>query len=110
MQRWGTHDVTKRQSLRWHVLIIVLAICGLTISLSTRTFRLTIPRVVTVQSNAPQAIRQHLDRDAIRWLPFSPVLTSLQAPTFDPHLAQAGPPLPAILFHESLYNRPPPVC
>ncbi len=30
------------QHLRWRVLVIVLAICGLTVSLSTRTFRLTI--------------------------------------------------------------------
>ena len=37
MQRWGTHDVTKRQSLRRHVLIVLLAICGLTISLSTHS-------------------------------------------------------------------------
>jgi hypothetical protein len=110
MQEWGKYEVSKCGSLRWRILVVVLSVFALTISLSTRTFRLTVPQVVTAQSNAPQAVRQHLDRDAVRWLPSAPVLTFLQAPTFYPHVAPAGPPLPAILFHESFYNRPPPSC
>ena len=58
---------------RWQVLVIVLAICGLTVSLATRTFRLTIPNGVTAQSADSQAMRQHMARDAAQWTP--PVLS-----------------------------------
>lgn len=91
-------------------LLIALAICGLAISLATRTFRLTIPHVVTVKSGNAQAIRQHMDRDGVHWVPPVPVLTVLEVPTFYPYVAPAGPPLAAALFDKSLYNRPPPSC
>jgi hypothetical protein len=93
---------------RWHLLIVVVAVFCLTASLATRTFRLTGPHNVTIQSNSAQAMRQHMDRDAARWVIPAPVLTTLQVPTFYPHVAPAGPPLPSILFDKSLYNRPPP--
>jgi hypothetical protein len=92
----------------WRILIIVLAICGLTISLATRTFRLTIPQGVTVSSGDAQATRQHMDRDAVRWIPPVPVVTVLEVPTFYPYVAPAGPPIATVLFDKSLYNRPPP--
>jgi len=98
------------QPSRWRVLVIVLAICGLTVSLATRTFRLTIPRGVTAQSADSYAMRQHLDRDAVQWAPPVPTLSTLQAPVFYPRVAPAGPPLPGVLFDESLSNRPPPSC
>ena len=94
----------------WRVLVVGLAICALTVSLATRTFRLTIPQTLTVQSGAAQATRQHLDRDAVKWVPPVPVFTTLQAPAFYPRFAPAGPPLPTVLFDESLSNRPPPSC
>jgi hypothetical protein len=92
----------------WHVLVVVLAILALTVSLATRTFRLTIPHAVTVYDGSAQATRQHMDRDAASWIPPVPVLTTLQAPVFYPNVAPAGPPLPKLLFEEGLYNRPPP--
>ena len=95
---------------RWHVLVIILAICGLTFSLATRTFRLTVPHTVTAQSVDSHAVRQHMDRDAAKWIPPVPVLTVLEAPVFYPRFAPAGPPLPSVLFDESLSNRPPPSC
>jgi len=90
------------------VFIIVLAICGLTFSLATRTFRLKIAHGVSVTSVDAQAMRQHMDRDATHWLPPVPVLTVLQLPTFYPYVAPAGPPLAIVLFDKNLYNRPPP--
>lgn len=96
------------QHLRWRVLVIVLAICGLTVSLATRTFRLTFPHTPTVQSGAAQAIRQHMDRDAGNWTSPVPVSTPLPLPVFYPRFAPAGPPMPSVLFDESLSNRPPP--
>jgi hypothetical protein len=89
-------------------LVIALAIVGLTCSLATRTFRLTIPHGIIVQSADAHAMRQHQDRDAVRWTP--PVLVSvvLAVPTFYPHVAPAGPPLPVLLLDNPLYTRPPP--
>jgi hypothetical protein len=95
---------------RWRVFVIVLAICGLTVSLATRTFRLRVSPSVTVASGDAQGMRQHLDRDAVRWVPPVPTFTALQLPTFYPYVAPAGPPLANVLFDKSLYNRPPPCC
>jgi hypothetical protein len=91
-------------------LLVVLAICGLTISLTTRTFHFTIPHGIAAKSESGQAVRQHLDRDGAKWVP--PVLTFgvLQVSSFYPRVAPAGPPLPTVLSDESLYNRPPPSC
>jgi hypothetical protein len=94
----------------WRVFIIILAVCGLTISLATRTFRLKIAHGVTVTSADGQAMRQHLDKDAAKWVPPVPTFTALRLPTFYPYVAPAGPPLAAVLFDKSLYNRPPPSC
>ena len=97
-----------RQRPRWYVLLIVLAICGLTVSLATRTFRLTIPHGPTAQSADSHAMRQHMNRDATQWAPPVPVLSIEQAPVSYPRVAPAGPPLPGVFFYESLSNRPPP--
>ena len=104
-QRLANH-----QHPRWRVCVMALAICGLTVSLATRTFRLTFPQTPTAQSSSAQAMRQHLDRDASTWVPPVPILTTLQAPAFYPPVAPAGPPLPSVLFDQSLSNRPPPSC
>jgi len=82
----------------------------MTLSLATRTFRLTASQSVTVQSSNAQAVRQHMDRDGVNWVPPVPVLTVLEVPTFYPYVAPAGPPLATVLFDKSLYNRPPPSC
>lgn len=104
----GNHEAWSRRRKSWCLPAILLAVAGLTCSLTTRTFRLTIPHGATVQVAAPQAMRQHLDRDAIRWVP--PVAASIQldAPTFYPRVAPAGPPLPGLVLDGPLYNRPPP--
>lgn len=103
-------DVVPGLCHRWQRFIIVLAICGLTLSLATRTFRGNIFQGVGVSSGAAQAMRQHLDRDAARIVPPVPLFTTLQLPTFYPYVAPAGPPLASVLFDKSLYNRPPPSC
>ncbi len=95
---------------KWRAFIIALAICGLTVSLATRTFRLTIRHSVTVTSRDAQAVRQHMDRDGAHWVPPVPAFTVLELPTFYPYVAPAGPPLATVLFDKSLYNRPPPSC
>ena len=99
-----------RGTSQWRILIISLAICGITVSLATRTFRLKITHGIAVSSGDTQAMRQHMDRDGAHWVPPVPVLAVLEVPTFYPYVAPAGPPLAAVLFDTSLYNRPPPSC
>ena len=99
-----------RRHMRWQLVVIILAICGMTVSLATRTFRLTIPHAVTAHSAESHAVRQHMDRDAAQWAPPVAVLDALAVPVFYPRFAPAGPPLPSVLFDQSLSNRPPPSC
>jgi hypothetical protein len=96
--------------LTWRRALVGVLMLALVVTLATRTFHLTIPHGVTVGSGAAQAMRQHLDRDAARWIPPTSVLTALRVPTFYPHVAPAGAPLGVLLLEKSLYNRPPPSC
>lgn len=95
---------------RWSLFVIFLAIFALTATLATRTSVPTDFHGTIAQSASTQATRQHLDGDAIQWVAPTPVLTALQVPSFYPRFSPAGPPLPNLLFDESLYNRPPPSC
>jgi len=92
------------------LLVIVLSVSALTASLVTRTFHLKLSHCVTAQSDSPQAMRQHLDRDATQWAAPVPNFAPLQAPTFHSRLATAGPSLPNLILDKNLYNRPPPSC
>jgi hypothetical protein len=96
--------------LTWRQALVGVLMLALVVTLATRTFHVTIPHGATVRSGAAQAMRQHLDRDAVGWIPPTSVLTALRPPTFYPHVAPAGPPLGVLLLDESLYNRPPPSC
>lgn len=87
-----------------------LLILALTVSLATRVFHITLTHGVTVQSNSPQAKRQHMDKDAARWVPPVSYYAGYGVVSFYPRMAPAGPPLPSLQFDESLYNRPPPSC
>jgi hypothetical protein len=109
-KKTGETDYESRRTVSLHKALLCTLIFSLVVTLATRTFHLTIPRGVTAQSKAAQAMRQHMDGDAAQWTPPVQILTTLQAPTFYPHVAPAGPPLGVLLLEESLYNRPPPSC
>ena len=98
----------KRVLRRWEVAVVVLAICGLTLSLATRTFRTTFSTGTIVKSISGPPVRQHMDSDAAKWVPPVSTLTVLEGPVFYPRFAPAGPPLPRLYYEESLSNRPPP--
>jgi hypothetical protein len=94
----------------WRWALIGVVMCSLVLTLATRTFGATTSISATVQSSTPQAMQQHMDRDAIGWVaPVAPIAVA-QAPTFYPRVAAAGPPLPILLLEENLNNRPPPAC
>jgi hypothetical protein len=99
----------KRVLRHWEVAIVLLAMCGLTVSLATRTFRTKFSTSTIVKSMSRPPIRQHMDRDEAQWVPPVSTLTVLEVPVFYPRFAPAGPPLPRLYYEESLSNRPPPV-
>jgi len=94
----------------WRPAVVAVVIVALTGSLATRVFHNVSDQSCCVRSSTAQAMRQHLNSDALRWT--APVVHSavLDTPTFYPRVAPAGPPVRALLFEENLYNRPPPSC
>ena len=110
MGKAGTRDVSVRSAPRWHWGFVSVVMLCLVVTLATRTFHDTTFHSTTVQSDSPQTMRQHMDRDAIRWAsPVSKIAVE-QASTFYVRVVPAGPPLPTLLIEESLYKRPPPTC
>jgi hypothetical protein len=109
MKKTGTANIACGSALSWRGAIVAVVMLSLVVSLATRTFHQTIPQGVTAHS--AQAMRQHMVRDAARWVPPVFIYTAQHAPVFYPHVAPAGPPVPAfLLVDEGLYNRPPPSC
>jgi hypothetical protein len=106
-----TKDVSLCLVPWWRWVLISVVMFSLALTLATRTFHdTTSNNAATVQSSSPQAMRQHMDRDAVRWAAPVATLAVAQAPTFYPRVTPVGPPLPTLLLEESLYNRPPPTC
>lgn len=112
-----TGDVTlsplkdERQK-NWCAVIVLLAVCSLTISVATRyslPLDVSSHSVKQVQTNhSLDAKRQRLTKNAANWVP--PILgpwISL-APAFHPSIELARPPVASLFFEKSLYNRPPP--
>lgn len=103
-------DIAVRSVAWWRLAFVSVVMFSLVVTLATRTFRGTTSHSIAVQSNSPQAMRQHMDRDAVGWTaPVAKMVVS-QAPTFYPLVAPTGPPLPTFLIEENLYDRPPPTC
>lgn len=107
MKKAETTEAGVCLGLRCSWPLVSVVVFSLVSSLATRTSCLTTTHGVVVHSGAAQGMRQHLDRDAIHWVPPVPVSTDLQA-TFSPHVAPARPLLGILLLDENLYNRPPP--
>jgi hypothetical protein len=92
-------------------VVVVLAVCALTVKLATR-FSLfdsvATPAVTTAQQHvSPAPNRQRLMSTAAWNAPL--IRASLLDSTSSyPRIAPAGPPMLNVLFEQSLYNRPPP--
>ena len=110
MGKAETRDASLCSAPWWRWALVGVVVCSLVLTLATRTFGATTSFSTTVQSSSLQAVRQHMDRDAIRWAVPVATLAVAQAPTFYPRVAPAGPSLPTLLLEENLYNRPPPTC
>ena len=95
----------------WRGALIVIAICSLTLSVATRFWAPSTSQSHIVKSIDQRSVdpkRQHLNKDATRWV--APLIDfSILAPAaIETRLAPTGPILPKHVFSESLYNRPPP--
>jgi hypothetical protein len=110
VERAGKTDAGLCSVRFWRLALVSVVLLSLVFSLATRTFSDTTSNSTTVQSSSLQAMRQHMDRDAVRWTAPVAKIAVAQAPTFYPRVAPAGPPLPTLLIEENLYNRPPPAC
>ena len=110
MVKEETTDVAVRSVPWWYWALVSVVMFSLVLTVTTRTFHVTLFHNTAVQSGDSQAVRQHMDRDAIRWAAPAAKVKVSQAPAFYPRVAPAGPPLPTLLLEKSLYNRPPPTC
>jgi|SRR5580658_2581913 hypothetical protein len=97
----------------WCALVVLLAVCSLTISVATRyssSWSISSHGIRVIQTHAlPDAKRQHLTKNAANWMPPVFSFVVLQAPSFYPRTIPAGPTAPNFLFEENLYSRPPPI-
>ena len=109
--RAGTRDGSLCPVPWWRWALVGVVLFSLVLTLATRTFDdATSLSSTTVQSSSLQAMRQHMDSDAVRFAAPVANVAVAEAPTFYPRVAPAGPPLPTLLLEENLYNRPPPAC
>jgi hypothetical protein len=109
MRGIGKAQIECQRARLWRRALTGFVLLSLVVTLATR-FQVTVQDTATVQSSASQAIRQHMNQDAVPWAAPILQLTVLLAPTLSPRVAPTGPPLPILLIEESLYNRPPPAC
>jgi hypothetical protein len=97
---------------KWCAAVVLVAAWSLTVSLATRystPWDASAPTVKVVQTHtSPEAKRQRLAKDAFDWAPPVVCFSILLAPSSYPRVSPAGPPMPSLLFEESLYDRPPP--
>jgi hypothetical protein len=96
---------------RWCALVVLLAVCSLTLSLITRYSTAPGISIQTAKSlhahAAPTAKKQHLAKDAADWIP--PVVRiQQQVPTSYRPLAAVSVPILSCVSEQSLYTRPPP--
>jgi hypothetical protein len=101
------------RSGRWSSAVVLLAVCSLTISVASRfsgysTASDSIHKTIQKQAS-PRAHRQRLLKNAAIWIPPAVASDIVRAPRAYPRIFPAGPPVPALLFEEILYNRPPPI-
>ena len=94
------------------VVIVLVAVCSLTVSLATRYYSPSdnsSPIVKVFQSDVtPDAKRQRLTKNAANWMPPILSFTVFQIPSSYYRIVPPRPPVRSLICDKSLYNRPPP--
>ncbi len=99
------------QEKRWRSIVVLIFVCVLAAGVATRYANragLGVDSVRCAAQHDLQGKRQHLDRDASKWIAPDVGAIILEAPSHYPRIAPAGPPIPKQFFEDDLYNRPPP--
>jgi hypothetical protein len=96
---------------KWRSVLILLAICSLTVSLATRFWVPSSPpshaaRSVDQRSVEPK--RQNLDRSSTQLVAQSTDFDIIELTAFNTRLMPSQPRLPKAVVSDGLYNRPPP--
>lgn len=94
------------------ITLIGLAIFSLTVSLATR-FTISAsetPAARSVQAHSPDAHRQNLLGDGIRWTAPASSFTVFEPPRALVYAVPADLPFTSFWSENWLYNRPPPSC
>jgi hypothetical protein len=93
-------------------VIVLVAVCSLTVSLATRYYSPSdnsSPIVKAFQSSvAPDTKRQRLTKNAANWMPPILSFTVFQIPSSYYGIVPPRPPVRSFICDKSLYNRPPP--
>lgn len=114
MADWNMQSLKNRgfDGRRWQSVVIVVAICSLTLSVATRfwTVRNDQSHVVrSIDRRSVEPKRQHLNKDATRWVTSSADLSVIEPIAIEVRSTSNDPLLPKHVFSDSLYNRPPPL-
>jgi hypothetical protein len=94
------------------IALVCLAVCFLTVSLATRfaVADTETSAVTTIQAHSPDAQRQHLLSDGLKWT--APVVSFklFEPPRDFVYAVSAVFPCTNLCSESWLYNRPPPTC
>jgi hypothetical protein len=101
-----------RRCRNWRAMLVLVAICSLSVSLATRYTRLNSESgsVKIVKSQSPDVKKQHLVRDALKWTAPTPKFTLVPAVRSHVHVVSAVFLATNLSSESWLYNRPPPSC
>jgi hypothetical protein len=101
-----------RRWRNWRAMLVLVAICSLSVSLATRYTRLNSESgsVKIVKSQSPDVKKQHLVRDALKWTAPTPKFTLVPAVRSHVHVVSAVFLATNLSSESWLYNRPPPSC
>ncbi len=95
----------------WRSVLVLVAVCALTSSLATRFYVPTTSHIHTLKSvegGTSEPKRQHLDRDATRWVAPASDFSILAPTALHTSPSPARTILPKPVYSDSLYDRPPP--
>jgi hypothetical protein len=97
-----------------YALGIVLIVCSLVANLATRYNSTGHPQSYAQSSvhndSSSGSHHERLTKDALSWTPVLLRSAMLERPTYSSRVVLLCPDLPASIFDEKLFNRPPPVA
>lgn len=108
----SVEQLGKSERTNWFVIVVLVAVCALTVNVATRygsSAGFSTPTVrATVKATSAHAQRQRLAKDAANWITPVSSASPLRTPASTPRIALERAPIPSIFFADALYNRPPP--